>query len=243
MGDKASIPSRAWQDTWRWLLNTRLGWILGIVGAGIVTSIFAANALWSRVLAGFIGSVAAVLSIVSITYFVHLWITPIRQRNEAYAEIVRLQQVIKGQSGETDPDENDPNALKLIDSFPKDNEPITTDEVKKIFLKFNKAIDRDNMNEALISNYYIRRPTICQWNICGWIQYTEGDTKLSWHVHEHELRDKERYGATDLDYPTFEIRIPQTGSMRRLRATDGSKLPRTVIRVKIKPDIEAIRPF
>ena len=42
---------------------------------------------------------------------------------------------------ETDPDPDDPNQFKLIDSFPRDNESITIDEVKKIFLKFSKPID------------------------------------------------------------------------------------------------------
>jgi len=37
------------------------------------------------------------------------------------------------------------------------------------------------------------------------------------------------------DYPMFEIRIPQGETQRRLRAVDGSRLPRTVISVKIKP--------
>ena len=138
---------------------------------------------------------------------------------------------------ETDPDPHDPNQLKLIDSFPKDNESITKEEIKKIFLKFNKPIDRANMNEALISNYYVRRNMICQWNTCGWVEYDEGDTKLIWHVHEHTLQNREEYGPMEpYDYPMFEIRIPQGETQRRLRAADGSRLPRTVIRVKIKPD-------
>lgn len=152
----------------------------------------------------------------------------------------RIRQ-IKKQLGvgviETDPDPHDSNQLKLIDSFPKDNETITKEEVKKIFLKFNKPIDRDNMNEALISNYYVRRNMICQWNICGWIEYDEDDTKLIWHVYEDALQHREEYGPMEpYDYPMFEIRIPQGEAQRRLRSVDGSRLPRTVIRVKIKPD-------
>jgi hypothetical protein len=150
----------------------------------------------------------------------------------------RIRQ-IKKQLGviETDPDPQDPNQLKLIDSFPKDNESITKEEVKKIFLKFNKPIHRDNVNEALISNYYVRRNMIRQWNTCGWIEYDEGDTKLIWHVHEDTLQHGEEYSPMEpYDYPMFEIRIPQGETQRRFRAVDGSRLPRTVIRVKIKPD-------
>jgi hypothetical protein len=137
---------------------------------------------------------------------------------------------------ETDPDPHDSNQLKLIDSYPKDNEAITKEEIRKIFLKFNKPIDRENMNEALISNYYVRRNMVCQWNICGWIEYDEGDTKLIWHVREDALQHGQEYVLTKpYDYPMFEIRIPQGEKQRRLRAVDGSRLPRTVIRVKIKP--------
>ena len=130
--------------------------------------------------------------------------------------------------------------LELLGSFPKDNIAITTEDVKKIFLKFNKPIDK--RTEPYIQNYYIRRPSRCQWNICGWVQYDENDTKLIWHVHEHELLDKERYGATDIDYPTFEIRVGLSGE-HRIMATDGSKLPETIIRVKIKPELPPTQNF
>ena len=140
---------------------------------------------------------------------------------------------------ETDPDPDDPNQFKLIDSFPRDNESITIDEVKKIFLKFSKPIDRANMSEGLISNYYVRSNSVCQWNICGWVEYRENDTKLIWHVNEGGLVGGRQYGPMEpYDYPMFEIRIPQEETQRRLRAADGSRLARTVIRVKIRPDTE-----
>ena len=124
--------------------------------------------------------------------------------------------------------------LKLIDSFPKDNEAITTEDIKKIYLKFNKPIDRNT--EGYIQNYFIRAHSRCQWNIGGWIQYDEGDTKLIWHVHERTLQNQNQYGPTDIDYPTFEIRIGFPEKDSRLKATDSSKLPETVIKVKIKPE-------
>lgn len=160
----------------------------------------------------------------------------------SYRRIRQIKKQLSVGVIETDPDPHDSNQLKLIDSFPKDNESITKEEVKKIFLKFNKPIDKDNMNEALISNYYVRRNMICQWNICGWIEYDEDDTKLIWHVREDTLQHREEYGPMEpCDYPIFEIRIPNGETQRRLRATDGSRLPRTVIRVKIKPDTTKVQ--
>jgi len=123
--------------------------------------------------------------------------------------------------------------LKLIESFPADNQPISGDDVKKIYLKFNKPIDFDST--MYIGNYYVRRNSFCQWNICGWIQMDENDTKLIWHVSERELADLERYGPQEVDYHTFEIHIGRTPDEWRVRAKDGDKLPLTKIRVKIKP--------
>ncbi len=62
--------------------------------------------------------------------------------------------------------------LELVDSFPRDNEAIITEEVKKISLKFNKLIDRKTVGYS--SNYYIRRNTRCQWNICGSVPFFWG---------------------------------------------------------------------
>lgn len=168
----------------------------------------------------------------AILFFVVSFLAFHRVRTErSEAQIEKQLGVI-----ETDPDPHDPNLLKLIDSFPKDNESITKGEVNEIFLKFNKPIDRANMNEALISNYYVRCNMVCQWNICGWVEYAEDDTKLIWHVQEDALQDIKQYGPMEpYDYPMFEIRIPQGETQRRLRAVDGSRLPRTVISVKIKP--------
>lgn len=172
-----------------------------------------------------------------IWVMVILFISLIATLETAYRKIRQINKQLGVGVVETDPDPHDPNQLKLIDSFPKDNESITKKEVKKIFLKFNKPIHRENMNEALISNYYVRCNMVCQWNICGWVEYDEGDTKLIWHVREDTLQHREQYGPMEpYDYPMFEIRIPHGETQRRLRAADGSRLARTVIRVKIKPD-------
>lgn len=88
------IRNQARGDTWRWLLNTRLGWIWAIVGGGTVTGVFGASALWARVLAGFGGSIAAVAVIVGITYLAYLWITPRHQRNEAIGKIKEQEEQI-----------------------------------------------------------------------------------------------------------------------------------------------------
>jgi len=128
------------------------------------------------------------------------------------------------------------NPLQLIDSFPKDNEQITTKDVKQMYLKFNKPIDKTT--EQHIVNKYVRRNLICQWNICGWVEYAEGDTKLVWHVTDKELEDKAKYGSPPqgVDYHTFEIQIGREPSEWRVKATDGTELPLKIIRVKIREE-------
>lgn len=123
--------------------------------------------------------------------------------------------------------------LKLIDSFPKDNQPIIVDDLKRVFLKFNKPIDRES--EGLIGNLYVRANTWCQWNIGGWIEYAENDTKLIWHINGEPQNNNYFQPKEAPDYPVFEIQIPHETKQPGLRATDGSRLPRTIIRVKVKP--------
>ena len=149
-------------------------------------------------------------------------------KNKRKEKITSMGKVGSGQEKQLEP-------LELIDSFPKDNEAITTEDVKKIFLKFSKPIDRST--ERYIQNYFIRTHSGCQWNIGGWIQYSEDDTKLIWHVREKSLQNKNQYGPIDEDYPTFEILIGVSANEEwRVAATDGSKLSKTIIRVKIQKD-------
>jgi hypothetical protein len=215
---------------WKAILGTPWRWLVLIPSAGL--------GIYQEVQQQFAPNLPSSIPISPVWWLIiTLILACILILEGSYRRIRQLKKQLGVGVIETDPDPHDSNQLKLIDSFPKDNETITKEEIKKIFLKFNKSIDRANMNEALISNYYVRRNMVCQWNICGWIEYDEGDTKLMWHVHEDALQHGQEYVPTEpYDYPMFEIRIPQIETQRRLRAVDGSRLPRTVIRVKIKPD-------
>ncbi len=124
------------------------------------------------------------------------------------------------------------SSFQLIESFPTDYQKIVTDDVKKIYLKFNNPVDKSTV--SYIGNYYVQKNSFCQWNICGWIQFSEDDTKLIWHVHEKNLSDKNRYGKLDYDYPRFEIHIGREPDEWRVKDIYGNKLEKTTIRVKIK---------
>jgi hypothetical protein len=124
--------------------------------------------------------------------------------------------------------------FKLIESFPSDNQRITTQDVKKIYLKFNNPVDKSTV--PYIGNYYVQKNSFCQWNICGWIQFVENDTKLIWHVNEKDLNNKDYYGPLDIDYQRFEIHIGREPDEWRVKDIYGNELPRTVIRAYIKPE-------
>lgn len=80
-------PCRAWQDAWKWLLNTKLGFVVVALVFGVVSGIFIGDSSWQRVLAGFAGAIIGVVAIIAITYIVFWFITPYRQRNEAWASL------------------------------------------------------------------------------------------------------------------------------------------------------------
>ena len=121
--------------------------------------------------------------------------------------------------------------FKLIDSFPTDNQKILTEDVKKIFLQFNNPVDKSTV--PYIGNLYVQENTFCQWNICGWIQFSEDDTKLIWHVHEEGLSNEKRYRPLDIDYHRFEIHIGREPDEWKVKDIYGNVLPQKVIKVYI----------
>lgn len=133
----------------------------------------------------------------------------------------------------SEPTQREPT-LELIDSFPKDNEEISIDDIKNIFLKFNKPINKNSLK--YIVNYFVRRNMITQWDICGWIQLEEDDTKIIWHVKEDLLcTDGWFEPPKDVtDYHMFEIQIGREPDKWKVTGMDGSFLPQQIIRVKIK---------
>lgn len=84
-----SSPRRAFKDTKKWLLGSFVAWIIVTVVFAMIGAIFApsTDTIYMRALWGFVGAVVAIISIVGITYFVHLLLAPVRQRNELRVRI------------------------------------------------------------------------------------------------------------------------------------------------------------
>lgn len=127
--------------------------------------------------------------------------------------------------------ETERSDFQLIDYYPKKDQKISTADLKKVFLKFNKPVDRSTV--LYIANYYIQQNMIAQWNVFGWIEFAEDDTKLIWHIHEHVMNDKDTHGPLDIDYPRFEIHIGREPGEWRLKDIDGNSLPQIILPVKI----------
>lgn len=124
--------------------------------------------------------------------------------------------------------------LELIDSFPKDNEYITVDQVNNIYLKFNKPVD---VNSAKYIVTKFRGKTTIQWDTTDFIEFLDNNTKLVWHPNERLLHKPGRFVVPSeaIDYPVFEIHVGRGSSDSSLKGEDGSVLPFTVIKVKITP--------
>ncbi|GAB5500791.1 MAG: hypothetical protein PsegKO_31020 [Pseudohongiellaceae bacterium] len=119
--------------------------------------------------------------------------------------------------------------FELLASFPDANQKISREEVQQIFLKFNKPVDRDSA--VYIGNMYVQRNTFAQWNVAGWIEFAENDTKLIWHVKRDWLDQNHLHVSEVPDYPVFEIHVGREPDDWRLKDTDGNMLPRTIIPV------------
>jgi len=115
-----------------------------------------------------------------------------------------------------------------------DGQRITKEELKNIYLKFNHPVDKETV--FCIKNLYVQENKFCPWNVCGWIQLAENDTKLIWHIDDKELLDDNLYGPIEIDYQRIEIYIGDPPPEKwRVKDIYGNELPLTVIRVFIAP--------
>jgi hypothetical protein len=84
-----SIFKRAWEDTWQWLLNTKIGFIIAFIGGGIMGGVFVGDSLLMRALAGLVGALIGMIILVGIVYIIHIVITPSRLKKEAKHQFIR----------------------------------------------------------------------------------------------------------------------------------------------------------
>jgi hypothetical protein len=123
--------------------------------------------------------------------------------------------------------------FELIDSFPKNNEPISIEDIKKIYVKFSNPVDRNTV--MYIASHQFRQNVRQQWNVNGWIQFEDNDTKLIWHINKQLLAEEPPYSPEDLEYHRFEIMIGTGHPDASLKDIYGNSLGLVIIPVHIKP--------
>lgn len=91
-----SATKRAWQDTWGYLLNSKIGYAAGVVVIGMIASIVVStDSGWaSRLLVGAIGAFLGLIVLVCVTYAIFAVRTPYQQRNEARILAIKLKETL-----------------------------------------------------------------------------------------------------------------------------------------------------
>lgn len=153
-------------------------------------------------------------------------ISATRAAGTLMSEVMNRMEPVEKTSLQKEPEKIE---FELLDSFPTAKQIISRDKINQIFLKFNKPVDRDST--VHIGNLYVQRNSFAQWNIAGWIEFAEGDTKLIWHVKKDWLDQDDLHISEVPDYPLFEIHIGREPEDWRLKDVDGNMLPRTIIPV------------
>jgi len=122
--------------------------------------------------------------------------------DETIKEVREISSV--GASPQSNPKKDE---LKVVNSFPSENQVIFSSQLTEAFIKFNNPIDRNTV--PYIGSFYTRRNTFVQWNVNGWIQFSENDTKLIWHPSQDFINNDEFHNpnADNVDYHHFEIHI------------------------------------
>lgn len=73
-----SIIRKAWENSWKWLLGTKLGWVVAVLVGGIIGSVFA----------GVMGAIVAIGVTVGIVFIFHLVVAPAQIRKEARLKLI-----------------------------------------------------------------------------------------------------------------------------------------------------------
>lgn len=120
----------------------------------------------------------------------------------------------------------------LVDSFPKNGESIKVEEIRNVFLKFSNPVDRRTV--MFIQSSFFKMNMNFQWNVNGYIQYAENDTKLIWRAHESIIKQQPPFSNDDLEYHRFEIFVGHGAPEASLRDVYGNTLPQVIIPVHIK---------
>lgn len=121
--------------------------------------------------------------------------------------------------------------LRLVDSFPKEGQPIPKREMKRMYLKFNNPIDRTT--GCYIGILQFRQNVFYQWDCHGGIQYAEGNTKLIWHMSDQFFQQEPEHISLDDECYRFELHIGRGHPDNCVKDIYGGKLPHVVIPVWI----------
>jgi hypothetical protein len=126
-------------------------------------------------------------------------------------------------------------AFILIGSNPINGETVRVPDLldSGIYLKFNNPVDR--AYEQYIGLLHRDEDGFrCQWNVCGWIEYSENDTKVIWHPNESFINATFKPG----EHFEIDIGFADLGISYNLRDTQGNLLDVT----RLEFSIDACQP-
>jgi hypothetical protein len=112
-------------------------------------------------------------------------------------------------------------AFVLIDSNPTNDQTVKLPDLldRGFYLKFNNPVDR--AYEQYIGIQLLGEGRFsCQWNICGWVEYAENDTKVIWHPSESFINSYFKAG----EHFEIDLGISDLGSSYTLKDTQGNSL-------------------
>ncbi|MBN1367286.1 MAG: hypothetical protein JW967_05125 [Dehalococcoidales bacterium] len=77
--NRQKFIKKVWEDMWKWLLGTKMGWVVAVLIGGIIGGI----------LAGFIGVIVAIVLTVVIAFIYYLIVTPSNTKKETRHKFIR----------------------------------------------------------------------------------------------------------------------------------------------------------
>jgi hypothetical protein len=160
-----SITSRAWRDSWQWLLNTKLGWILAFVVGGAMGGIFVGNSILERGLAGLAGAIIGVILLLGIVFIIHLISTPSRLRKENRRKFIETNASYVPKIIGNPTKQKYTEILEILESIVKiENEvtdnvagmhKFTNNEIKIIQKKFNQQTNISSLPLSEATKIYL----------------------------------------------------------------------------------------
>ncbi|BBB68271.1 hypothetical protein UNDYM_4018 [Undibacterium sp. YM2] len=129
------------------------------------------------------------------------------------------------------------NSMGLIEYSPDILKQLDIETFSQISIKFSNPVDRTSV--SYVGIHLIRSNIFVPWDVGGWVEYAEDDTKIIWHPNLKIIQDEyKKITRDDAHYPLLELHLGRPGTAWAVTDISGNALPHIRFDIKFHPPLE-----